>query len=84
MTDNNSAVDPIIASKMPAVLKLEPGEYWWCSCGKSSKQPFCDGSHQGSSFQPKQVMIDEEKSIALCNCKHSGNGAFCDGAHSKL
>ena len=84
MTDNNSAADPIIASKMPAVLKLEPGEYWWCSCGKSSKQPFCDGSHQGSSFQPKQVMIDEEKSIALCNCKHSGNGAFCDGAHSKL
>lgn len=85
MKDNNSSdKDPVIASKMPTVLKLEPGEYWWCSCGRSSKQPFCDGSHKGSSFQPKQVMIDKGKSIALCNCKHSENGAFCDGAHSKL
>ena len=75
---------PVIADKMPAVMKLEAGEYWWCSCGKSAKQPFCDGSHQGSAFQPQKVVIEEAKNVALCNCKHSANGAFCDGAHSRL
>jgi CDGSH-type Zn-finger protein len=49
---NNDSTEPtpVIADKMPAVIKLEAGEYWWCSCGKSSKQPFCDGSHQGLFF----------------------------------
>ena len=75
---------PVIASKQPTVLKLQPGEYWWCSCGKSAKQPFCDGSHKGSKFAPQKVELTEEKNIALCNCKQSENGAFCDGAHSKL
>jgi len=75
---------PVIASRMPAVMKLEPGEYWWCSCGKSSKQPFCDGSHQGTNFVPQKVEITEAKNVAFCNCKHSANGPFCDGAHSTL
>jgi len=75
---------PYIVSKSPSVLKLEPGAYWWCTCGKSSKQPFCDGSHKGSTFSPQKIEITEEKSYALCNCKHSANGAFCDGAHTQL
>ena len=75
---------PVIASKQPTVLKLQPGEYWWCSCGKSAKQPFCDGSHKGSKFAPQKVELTEEKNIALCNCKQSENGAFCDGTHSRL
>ena len=75
---------PVIASRMPAVMKLEPGEYWWCSCGKSSKQPFCDGSHQGTNFVPQKVEITEAKNVAFCNCKHSANGPFCDGAHSTV
>ena len=75
---------PVVASKMPAVMELEAGEYWWCSCGKSAKQPFCDGSHKGSKFAPQKVELTEEKNIALCNCKQSENGAFCDWAHSKL
>ena len=75
---------PVIASRMPAVMKLEPDEYWWCSCGKSSKQPFCDGSHQGTNFVPQKVEITEPKNVAFCNCKHSANGPFCDGAHSSL
>jgi len=75
---------PVVASKMPAVMELEPGEYWWCSCGKSSKQPFCDGSHKGTNFTPKKIEITETKSYALCNCKHSGKGAFCDGSHNSL
>ena len=75
---------PVVASKMPAVIKLDPGEYWWCSCGKSSNQPFCDGSHKGTSFSPQKIEIKETENIAFCNCKHSKNGAFCDGAHSGL
>lgn len=75
---------PVVASKMPAVMELEAGEYWWCSCGKSSKQPFCDGSHKGTNFTPKKIEITDTKSYALCNCKHSGKGAFCDGSHNSL
>jgi len=81
MTDDDQ---PVIASKQPTVLKLQPGEYWWCSCGKSANQPFCDGSHKGSKFAPQKVELTEEKNIALCNCKQSENGAFCDGTHSRL
>jgi CDGSH-type Zn-finger protein len=75
---------PDIPSKAPAVMKLEPGDYWWCACGKSAKQPFCDGSHTGTAFQPQKVTIDEAKTVALCNCKHSANTPFCDGSHSSL
>ncbi|MBT3637928.1 MAG: CDGSH iron-sulfur domain-containing protein [Opitutae bacterium] len=76
--------EPVIASRTPAVLQLETGEYWWCSCGRSKDQPFCDGSHKGSSFVPEKIVIEETGRVALCNCKHSGNGAMCDGAHSSL
>jgi len=75
---------PHVASKSPAVIKVEAGEYWWCSCGKSKGQPFCDGSHKGSCFSPQKVVIEESRTIALCNCKHSANGAMCDGSHSSL
>ena len=75
---------PEIGGKSPAVQELEPGDYWWCTCGKSSKQPFCDGSHKGTSFTPEKIQITEKKNYALCTCKQSGNGAFCDGAHTKL
>ena len=68
----------------PAVLELEPGTYWWCSCGKSATQPFCDGAHKGGSFSPIKFEITEKKTVALCNCKHSKNGALCDGSHSAL
>ena len=75
---------PAIGGKSPAVLELELGDYWWCTCGKSSKQPFCDGSHKGSSFTPEKIQITEKKNYALCTCKQSENGAYCDGAHSRL
>lgn len=82
--DHYMVDQPVIASKVPAVMKMEAGEYWWCSCGKSKGQPFCDGSHKGSSFTPQKVVIEETRNIAFCNCKHSANGAFCDGSHSSL
>ncbi len=76
--------EAIITDKKPAVLELEPGSYYWCSCGKSATQPFCDGSHAGSDFQPELVEISEKQTVALCQCRHSKNGAFCDGAHQQL
>jgi CDGSH-type Zn-finger protein len=76
---------PRIAQKAPYAIDVETGKsYWWCSCGKSSKQPFCDGSHKGSEFAPVEYKATEDKTVYFCGCKQSGNGVFCDGAHSKL
>ena len=75
---------PHVAQKSPYVMEMAPGTYYWCRCGKSAKQPFCDGSHKGSSFSPMEVKISEKKTVAWCGCKHSGNAPFCDGAHKKL
>jgi CDGSH iron-sulfur domain-containing protein 3 len=76
--------EPIIAQRFPFVQKAEPGTYWWCACGKSQNQPFCDGSHKGGGFGPLKVTIAEAKTVAWCGCKHSKTGAFCDGSHGKL
>ncbi len=76
--------EPLIPQKAPIVQKLEPGTYWWCACGRSQKQPFCDGAHQGTGFAPRKVELTEPKTVAWCGCKHSHNGAFCDGSHGKL
>jgi len=76
--------DPIIAQKSPLVQSAQPGTYHWCSCGSSKTQPFCDGSHKGSSFTPKQVVISAAKTVAWCGCKHSKNAPFCDGSHAQL
>lgn len=75
---------PIIVQKKPYILELEPKNYSYCTCGKSQNDPFCDGSHKGTSFAPIRMKITETKKVALCGCKQSGNGAFCDGSHSKL
>lgn len=76
--------EPIVAQKSPYVQKTAPGTYWWCTCGGSKGQPFCDGSHKGTGFAPKKVVITEEKTVAWCGCKHSGAGECCDGSHKKL
>jgi CDGSH-type Zn-finger protein len=76
--------EPVIAQKSPFVQQVKPGAYWWCACGKSKGQPFCDGSHKGTGIIPKKVEIAEARTVAWCGCKHSKSGAFCDGTHSKL
>jgi CDGSH-type Zn-finger protein len=77
-------MEPQIAQKGPFVQNTEPGEYWWCMCGRSKSQPFCDGSHKGTGFSPLRTEIKEAKSVAWCGCKHSGHKPFCDGSHGKL
>jgi len=76
--------DRPIPSRVPMVQSMEPGDYFWCACGRSSKQPFCDGSHAGTGYGPEKVTIAEERKVAWCTCKRSKNGAFCDGSHAKL
>lgn len=76
---------PEIAAKTPFTINVEKGkEYYWCSCGKSQAQPFCDGSHQGSAFTPVKYTAEDNKPVYFCGCKHSANGPLCDGTHKSL
>ena len=76
--------EPVIADRKPVILELESGTYYWCSCGQSQTQPFCNGSHKGTEFTPLAFEVVEKKQVALCNCKHSSNPPYCDGSHSKI
>jgi CDGSH iron-sulfur domain-containing protein 3 len=73
-----------IVQKKPMIMEVEPGRYAWCSCGHSTKQPYCDGSHKGSGMSPIIEEVTEKKTVAWCACKSSEKGAFCDGSHAKL
>jgi len=76
---------PTIAQKSPYAVDVEAGKsYYWCACGQSKSQPFCDGSNKGSSFTPVKWDATESKTVYFCGCKHSGKGALCDGTHNKL
>lgn len=72
---------PTVAQKFPIVKEMAAGTYHWCGCGNSKNQPFCDGSHKGTGFAPKQVVLAEAKKVAWCACKYSKNAPFCDGSH---
>ncbi len=77
--------NPVIADNKPVKVKLEKGEaYYFCVCGKSADQPFCDGSHKGSGFKPKKFELDESDEAWLCRCKHTGNAPYCDGSHKQF
>ena len=76
---------PEIAQKSPYAVEVEAGKkYWWCACGKSATQPFCDGSHKGGEFVPMQYSSDTARTVYFCGCKQTGKAPLCDGAHNKL
>ena len=77
--------EPTIAQKAPYRVQVEAGKtYWWCACGLSKKQPFCDGSHKTTPFTPMEYKADASKTVYFCGCKHSGTKPLCDGTHKSL
>jgi CDGSH-type Zn-finger protein len=76
---------PTPAGSLPIAARIEAGrEYYWCSCGQSQRQPFCDGSHKGSSFTPLAFTVAEPAEKYLCTCKVTCNPPYCDGSHKAL
>lgn len=76
---------PRIAQIEPVAVEVTEGKtYFWCACGKSAKQPFCDGSHKGSDFEPVKYTAEKSGKVFFCGCKHSAKAPLCDGSHSKL
>ena len=76
---------PKIAQKAPYPVEVEAGKsYFWCSCGQSANQPFCDGSHKGTDFTPVKHTAEKDGKAFFCGCKHSAKGCMCDGSHARL
>ena len=72
------------AGESAIVVEVEKNKsYFWCSCGLSSKQPFCDGSHKNTEFSPVKFIADETKKMFFCTCKQTNNQPFCDDSHNK-
>ncbi|MDE1989899.1 MAG: CDGSH iron-sulfur domain-containing protein [Betaproteobacteria bacterium] len=77
--------DPHIPQKSPYAVDVEAGKsYWWCACGQSKTQPFCDGSHKGGDFSPVEYKADKSGTAYFCGCKHSAKAPLCDGTHKSL
>ena len=77
--------EPVIAQKAPYSVEVEEGrDYYWCSCGRSNKQPFCDGSHKDTGMTPVKFQAEKTGTVYFCGCKHSKKGPLCDGTHTIL
>lgn len=76
--------EPECAQKIPYTVELEAGDYWWCACGKSKNQPFCDGSHKDTDFSPLKFTVTQTGPQYLCGCKKTATPPFCDGTHNNL
>lgn len=78
-------MQPNVAQKSPYAVEVEAGKsYYWCSCGLSKSQPFCDGSHQTGAFTPVEYKAEKDGTVYFCGCKHTQNSPLCDGGHAKL
>ena len=76
--------EPVRAADGPFGIEVEEGKrYFWCACGKSAKQPFCDGSHKGSEFSPVRYTAEKTGKLWFCGCKSTGNQPLCDGSHKR-
>jgi CDGSH iron-sulfur domain-containing protein 3 len=76
---------PVVAQRGPYGVRVEAGqEYWWCACGRSKLQPFCDGSHRGTGLAPIGFKAEKSEELWFCGCKATGAKPFCDGSHNRL
>ncbi len=77
--------DPVVAQKAPIPVEVEEGKnYFWCACGRSAAQPFCDGSHEGTDIKPMKWTAPETKRVFFCCCKQTAGQPLCDGSHNQL
>jgi CDGSH-type Zn-finger protein len=77
--------EPLIAGKAPIAARLDSGkEYYWCTCGRSQRQPFCDGSHKATTLTPLPFRVAQPGEKYLCVCKQTNNPPYCDGSHKKI
>lgn len=77
--------EPVIAQKGPFAVEVEASKsYFWCACGRSANQPFCDGSHKDTGFSPVKWQAEKAKTVYFCGCKNSATKPLCDGTHNKL
>ncbi len=74
----------VCTQKSPYAVELQAGDHYYCTCGKSKNQPFCDGAHKGSEFVPAKVTVTQTETKYLCGCRNSKSGPFCDGTHKSL
>ena len=75
----------IITQKAPYPVEVEAGkDYYWCACGRSSKQPFCDGSHKDTGMAPVKYTAEKTGTVYFCGCKHTKKAPLCDGTHATL
>lgn len=78
-------MEPTVAQRGPFEVELEAGKtYLWCACGKSTTQPYCDGSHKGTGFAPVRFEATSTGTAYLCGCKHTSDKPYCDGTHETL
>ena len=76
---------PKVPQRAPFAVEVAAGnDYWWCACGRSAKQPFCDGSHKGTGLAPVKYSADRDGRAFFCGCKHTANAPLCDGSHKNL
>lgn len=75
---------PSRAASAPIAVDVKAGvDYWWCACGRSARQPFCDGSHAGTGVEPLRYVAKADETVWFCGCKRTGRAPMCDGAHNR-
>jgi CDGSH iron-sulfur domain-containing protein 3 len=82
--EEKTMAEPVVAKRHAYIIVESPGERWWCACGRSKSQPYCDGSHDGTGIKPIPLVIEEARKVAWCGCKQTRNPPCCDGSHSMV